>query len=66
MEDSIKFTWMNHPHCLALSAIKELENSKNINKINSFSHLCFPDGAGGETHTTRRATYVFRLEVDGK
>ncbi len=29
------------------------------------THLCFPDDAGGETQTTRRATYVFRREADG-
>ncbi|WP_145534460.1 YybH family protein [Yersinia alsatica] len=28
--------------------------------------LRFPDGQGGTVNTTRRATYVFRHEVDGR
>ena len=26
----------------------------------------YPDGAGGTVETTRRATYVFRAEADGR
>lgn len=28
--------------------------------------LCFPDGQGGTVETTRRATYVFRQESNGR
>lgn len=28
--------------------------------------LCFPDGQGGRTEISRRATYVFRQESDGR
>ncbi|WP_455425316.1 SgcJ/EcaC family oxidoreductase [Dryocola sp. LX212] len=30
------------------------------------TRLRFPDGHGGTTETTRRATYVFRHEADGR